>query len=438
MNKDLVAIFEYLEREKGIKREIVVAAIEESLIAAARKSLYGAPNITVRIQPKTGEIEVYCEKEIVAEVDDPPTEISLETARELDPDCSLGQFIDIEVTPKDFGRIAAQTARQVIAQKLRVAERDVIYEEYRHRVGEMVSGTVKRFARGANLVVDLGKVEGLLPARNYPKTERYHIGDRVHALLLTVQDLENGGAEVILSRSDPKLATQLFEQEVPEIHDGTVQIVQIVREAGYRTKVVVRSNDPRVDPVGTCVGVRGTRVKTIVRELNNEKVDIIPFADDPIDLLQNALEPVLIRKVSLNEDERTVSIVVDDDNYATVLGRRGMNARLNGQLIGYTIEVQKINEYKQRIAVERRELAELPESALDAPLKLDGISALLVENLVDAGYDTLRKTLRAGPEDISAIPGVSLELADKILERVKETALKLRDGGAKKSQVDEE
>jgi transcription termination/antitermination protein NusA len=420
MNKDLIAIFEYMEREKGIKREVVASAIEESLHAAARKSFHGAANVSVSISPKTGDIEVYCEKEIVEEVSDPYLQIALNIAREIDPDCALGEFIDVEVTPKNFGRIAAQTARQVIAQKLRGAERDVIYEEYRHRINDIVSGTVKRFVRGANLVVDLGKVEALMPAREYPKTEKYRVGDRVQALLLKVQDLDNGGAEVILSRSCSEFVRQLFMQEVPEINDGTVIIEQIVREAGYRSKIVVRSTDQRVDPVGTCVGVRGSRVKSVVRELNNEKVDIIPWTDDPIELLQNALDPVEIRKINVNEEEKVVSIVVDDDNFATVLGRRGMNARLNSALIGYELEVQKISDYRKLTELERGELALSEETWLDAPLRrIELVSPLIVENLIDAGYDTPRKVLAASTSDLTQVPGIGADLADRILDQIK-------------------
>src|ERR1700722_10402869 len=217
MNKELTAIFEYLEREKGIKGEVVINAIEESLHAAARKSVEGASNVTVHIHPKTGNIDVYCEKEIVDDVEVPAQEISLENAREIDPDCNIGQFIDVLVTPKDFGRIAAQKARQIITQKLRSAERDVIYEEYRHRLNELISGTVKRFVKGANLVVDLGKVEAILPMKHYPKTEKYQIGDKVLALLLEVNDTENGGAEVVLSRSSPECVRQLVAQEMAAV-----------------------------------------------------------------------------------------------------------------------------------------------------------------------------------------------------------------------------
>ncbi len=419
MNKELIAIFEYMEREKGIKRELVAEAIAESLKAAALKKLQGVEKITVEVDSRTGVIEVYCEKEIVDSVTDSSTQIALETARELDEDCEVGQFIDIEVTPSDFGRISAATARQIIGQKLRMAERDVIYEEYRHRVNELVSGTVKRFARGSNLIIDLGKVEAIMPMRHYPKIETYQIGDKVHALLYAVQDLENGGAEVVLSRSAPEFVRQLFALEVPEISDGTVTTPLIVREAGYRTKVTVQSSDPRVDPVGTCVGVRGARVKAVVRELNNEKIDIIPYTEDPVELLENALAPVEIRKVSINEDEQTIYIVVDDDSYPTVIGRRGMNARLNGELVGYELQVQKMSEHVQLMAVQRKELAELEDPSLDEPLSLAGISSLVVENLIDAEYTTPRKLLRATTVELAEIPGVSLEMADRVLDVVK-------------------
>ena len=253
----------------------------------------------------------------------PAQEISLEQAQLIDPDCEIGQFIDIEATPRDFGRIAAQKARQVITQKLRGAERDVIYEEYRHRINELISGTVKRFVRGSNIIVDLGKVEAIMPIKHYPKTEKYQIGERVVALLLDVKDTENGGAEVILSRSHPEFVRQLLMQEVPEINDGTVIIDKIVRDPGYRTKLTVRSTDNKVDPVGACVGMRGSRVKNVVRELHNEKVDVIPFSQDPVELLQNALSPIEIRKISCNDEDKCITIVVDDEDFAAVIGKRG-------------------------------------------------------------------------------------------------------------------
>jgi N utilization substance protein A len=420
MNKDLIAIFEYLEREKGIKRDIVIDAIEESLRAAARKSITGASNVTVKIHPKNGDIDVFCEKEIVDEVEIDAQEISLIDAREIDPECEIGQFIDTIATPKDFGRIAAQKARQIITQKLRGAERDVIYEEYRHRVNELISGTVKRFVRGANVIVDLGKVEAIMPMREYPKTEKYHIGEKVLAVLLGVHDTENGGAEVILSRSHPEFVKQLMIQEVPEINDGTVIIDKIVRDAGYRTKLTVRSTDPKVDPVGACVGMRGMRVKNVVRELLNEKIDIIPFSNDPVELLQNALSPIEIRKVNLSEDDNTISIVVEDDDFAAVIGKKGMNARLNSQLIGYELEVQRMSDYTRTMEIQRSELASSEDPELDKPLKgIDGVNNLIFEHLVAEGFNTPRALLMASTEQLAKIPGISLEMADKIHEQIR-------------------
>jgi len=420
MNKDLIAIFEYLEREKGIKRDIVIGAIEESLKAAARKSIQGASNVTVQIHPKTGNIQVYCEKEIVEDVEVPAQEISVEQARLIDPECELGQFIDVEATPKDFGRIAAQKARQIITQKLRGAERDVIYEEYRHRMKELISGTVKRFVRGSNVIVDLGKVEAIMPMKHYPKTEKYQIGEKVLALLLEVNDTENGGAEVVMSRSHPDFVRQLMIQEVPEINDGTVIIDKIVREAGYRTKLTVRSTDPKVDPVGACVGMRGSRVKNVVRELHNEKIDIIPFSQDPVELLQNALSPIEIRKISVNEDDKSISIVVEDDDFAAVIGKKGMNARLNSDLIGYDLDVQRMGDYNRTKALLRTELAESDDPTLDEPLTgIEGVNNLIFEHLVAEGFSTPRTLLIATPEKLATIPGISLETADKILEQIR-------------------
>lgn len=419
MNKELVAIFEYLEREKGIKREVIINAIEEALRVAARKSIKGLINVTVKINPKTGEIDVIAQKEVVDKVTIPEEEISLEDARLLSPHCELGDWIDLTVTPQDFGRIAAQTARQIIAQKLRVAEKDVIFEEYRHRTNEVISGSVKRIVRGATLIIDLGKVEGILPERFYPKTEHYNIGDRVQALLFEVRDTEAGGAEVILSRSHPEFVKQLFIQEVPELEDETVVVEKIVREAGYRTKMAVRSFDHKVDPVGACVGVRGTRVKNIIRELNNEKIDIIPYMDDTIQFLQNILAPIEIKKINVSDDGNTISIVVDDENYPTVLGKKGINARLTGQLVGVELDVQRMSEYQAAMNIQRAQLALMDDPSLDEKLKLEGMSSFIVESLVSAGYDTPRKLLNAKPQELASIPEISMDMADKILEQIR-------------------
>lgn len=421
MNKDLVAIFEYMEREKGIKRDVVIAAIESALIAAARKGLKEEANVSVQINHKTGDIEVFCEKAIVEKAETPAKEISLAAARELDPDCEVGQYIDVPVPAQHLGRIAAQTARQIISQKIRGAERDVIYEEYRHRAGEIVTGVVKRFSKGINLVIDLGKVEALLPGRFYPKTEKYKVGDKLCALLLEVQDQDDGGAEVILTRSHPEFVVELFKQEVPELNDSTITVERVVREAGYRTKLAVRSHDPKVDPVGACVGMRGSRVKNIIRELNNEKIDILNFSMDAVELLQRSLSPVEIRKIGVHEEDKVIAVVVEDEDFPTVIGKRGLNAKLTGELIGYELEVQRMSEYNKALEIQRFQLAESEDPVLDSPLEISGINKLILQNLISGGFDTLRKVLRASVDEIASVSGISVEQAYKILEEASNT-----------------
>ncbi|MBI5346037.1 MAG: transcription termination/antitermination protein NusA [Chlamydiae bacterium] len=420
MNKDLIAIFEYLEREKGIKREIVLSAIEDSLRIAARKTIKTADeNIDIKINSKTGDIEVLIRKKIVEKVKNPDEEISLTEALKLTPDCKIGQRLEIAILPQDFGRIAAQTAKQIITQKLKGAERDVIYEEYRHRMNEIISGTVKRFARGRTIVVDLGKVEAILPDRNYPIIEKHHVGERIQALLLDVKDTDGGGAEVILTRSHPEFVKALFMQEVPEVRDGIVLIEKIVRDGGYRTKMVVRSTDPRIDPVGTCVGVRGTRIKNVKRELNNEIIDVILYSQDALKLLQNILAPIEIKRLKVNDK---IIIVVNDDDYPAVLGKKGMNARLISKLIGMELEVQKLTEFQKLLIVQMAELSESTDPILDEqPLKIEGLSNLIVESLVSSDFNTIRKITQTAPADLTAaVPGLNyLDLADKIVEQIK-------------------
>lgn len=417
MNKELVSIFEYLEREKGIKRDIIINALEESLLIAAKKGKQGVGAITVEVDSKTGEIAVYAEMEVVETVEYPEEEITVEQAKELGLDCEVGDLVNVEIDPTELGRIAAQTARQVISQKLRTAERDVIYEEYRHRLHEVVSGTVKRVVRGATLIVDLGKVEAILPDRFYPKTEKYNVGDRVQAILWEVRDTENGGAEVILSRSCPEMVKQLFIQEVPELADETIAIEKIVREAGYRTKLAVISYDQKVDPLGACVGVRGTRVKNIIRELNNEKIDIVPWIDDPISLLETLLDPIEIKKI--REEEDAVYIVVSDEDYPIVIGKRGSNARLNGQMIGKELIVQKMSEFQKEAAIEQKQMVDEDDPELDKELQIEGLNQFVVDSLVDSGFDTLRKLLNVSSEELAKKAAISREMAEDILDKVR-------------------
>jgi N utilization substance protein A len=419
MNKDLIAIFEYLEREKGIKRDVVIQAIEDSLKIAAKKSINNVGNVTISIHPKSGDIEVIAEKEIVEKVEYPDEEISLDAARKIDPDCEVGQWIEVIVTPSDFGRIAAQVARQVISQKLKGAERDVIYEEYRHRVSEIISGTVKRLVKGASLIVDLGKVEAILPERFYPKSEKYNPGDKVTALLLEVRDTENGGAEVVLSRSHPQFVEALFAQEIPEVNDGTIKIRKIVRDAGYRTKMAVSSKDLKLDPVGACVGVRGSRIKNIIRELNNEKIDVLPYSDDPITLLKNAVSPVELKKIEYDAEEQLIAVVVSDEDYPVVLGKKGTNARLIGDLLNVVFKVYKNSEYEKEVSMEQQQMIHHDDPSLDSELKIEGVNSFVIDSLIASGFDTPRKLLTATPQQIAKLTNLSHEMILQILEQLR-------------------
>ncbi len=419
MNKDLLAIFDFLEKERGIKREVTVAAIEEALVTAARKGSEFMNNISVSIDPKTGNISSIAEKEIVEEVKYPAEEIALDDAREIDPDCALGHWIDIEVDPKQYGRIAAQVARQLITQRLRFAEKSIVYEQYKHRIGELITGTVTRISKGRTLIIDLGKVHALMPFDFYPRNERYHIGDRVTAVLSEVQNSETNSAEIILSRSHAEFVTELFKQEVPEINEGVIEIKKIVRDPGLRTKIAVLSNDSNVDPIGSMVGMRGSRIQHVIKELNNEKIDILFHADDPFELLQNALHPIEPIKIELNDDESKVSIVVRDEDYPAILGKWGSNARLIGNLVGIEIQVVKETIYNKTELIIRKEIADSENPALDEEItKIEGVNQLILDDLIGAGLSTPRKLLPKTPQELASHSNISLEMAESILAKV--------------------
>src|ERR1700755_1452847 len=299
MNAEFIAMLDYLERERGIKREILLEAVSNALLSASKKSVGASRDLRIDINRKTGEIRALANLVVVDQVANPQDEIELSKARKIKPDANVGEILEVEVTPKNFGRIAAQTAKQAMMQRIRQAEKEMIYDEFKDRAGEIVGGPVRRFER-SDVVVDLGKFEATLPSRERVQTEDYNIGDRIRAYVVAV---ENGmrGPEIIISRSHPNFVRRLFETEVSEINDRTVEIKGIAREAGYRTKIAVHSANDKVDPVGACVGMRGARVKNIVRELNNEKVDIIRWAPDPLKFAAAALKPANIRNISLDE-----------------------------------------------------------------------------------------------------------------------------------------
>ncbi|RYD33880.1 MAG: transcription termination/antitermination protein NusA, partial [Verrucomicrobiaceae bacterium] len=328
MTNDIVALIEYYEKEKGIDRDKVVAALEFAFISAYRKMVPGAEAIeTLRaeVNTKKGETRIFASLTVVTNEDysDKFNEVPMTTAVKKNADAQPGDIQEFNVTPKDFGRIAVQTAKQTMMQRLRQAEKEMIYEEFKDRAGDVVSGTVRRFERN-DVMIDLGKFEGIMPNRERVQGEDYNIGDRIRCYVLAVEN-EGRGPEIILSRSHPNFVRRLFEAEVNEISDRTVEIRGIAREAGFRTKVAVWSSDPKVDPVGACVGMRGARVKNIVRELNNEKVDIIRWSEDPKEFVKEALKPAELRSIAIDEANKTVHVTVDEADLSKAIGRKGQN-----------------------------------------------------------------------------------------------------------------
>src|SRR4051794_32519291 len=409
MNAEFIAMLDYLEREKGIKREVLVEAVQNALVSVAKKTVEAGRDLRCEIDPKTGEIRAVAKLVVTEKVLNKHDEISLTAARKLKATAQIGEELDVEVTPKNFGRIAAQTAKQAMMQRIRQAEKEMIYDEFKDRAGEIVGGTVRRFER-SDVVVDLGKFEATLPSRERVQTEDYNIGDRIRAYVVAV---ENGmrGPEIILSRSHPNFVRRLFETEVAEINDKTVEIKGIAREAGYRTKIAVWSANEKVDPVGACVGMKGSRVKNIVRELNNEKVDIIRWSSDPKDFILEALKPAKVKNLAFDPEKKTVQISVDEDQLSLAIGKKGQNARLTSRLTGWEINIDK--DTSATTAVEQK-VAQAAQ-ALAASLPIAEEQAI---TLVKSGFTNLEGLRDADVQDLVDILAVDETKAREIHEAV--------------------
>ncbi len=338
MDTNLRVILQQLEAEKSINRETLLEAIRSAIESAARKSMSHAANVLVETDPNTLEFKVFEVRTVVENVENQAGEMTLEAARNLHPNAEIGNMLKLPAEPRDFGRIAAQTAKQVIIQKIKDAERDNIFDEFKGREGEMVSGIVKRMSHG-NLIVLIDRAEAIVPPREQSARETFKPGDRIRAYLVQVEKTPRG-AQVILSRSTPLLVQRLFEHEVPEIFDGTVELKAIAREAGSRTKVAVASNDPNVDPVGACVGMKGSRVRAVVEELSGEKIDIVRWSTNPAELCGNSLNPADILDMTLDEENRTILVIVPHDQLSLAIGKKGQNARLASKLIGWNIDIR--------------------------------------------------------------------------------------------------
>lgn len=411
MNVELIAMLDYLERERGIHRDVLVEAISSALLAASKRSFTaGTRDLRIEINPKNGHIRAMAKLIVADPLRNPHDEIALPKARAIKSDTQVGEELDVEVTPRDFGRIAAQTARQAIMQRLRQLEKDMIYQEFKDRAGEIVSGTVRRFER-SDVIVDLGKFEAIMPSRERVATEEYSIGDRLRAYVVAV---ENGsrGPEIILSRSHPNFIRRLFEIEVSEIADRTVELKGIAREAGYRTKVAVHSADDKVDPVGACVGMRGARVKNIVRELNNEKVDIIRWHADPKEFVKEALRPAIIKNIVVDESKKAFHITVARDDLSLAIGKRGQNARLTSKLTGWDIDIQQDKSKEEALESQKAQAAH----SLAEFLHLSEEDAT---RLAAAGMNSVEVVAISEAEDIAGILNGDIEQATQILETAK-------------------
>jgi transcription termination/antitermination protein NusA len=456
MNRELLAVIEQIGREKGIDSQKIASAVEMAVQTAAKKRYGANENVQVRLDRQTGEIEVVSLRKVVESVENPKQEISLEEAKGVDGGAELGDEIGMVLETGDFGRIAAQTAKQVIFQRVREAEWEAVYNEYSGRQGELVNGIVLGHER-RNYIIEVGKTEALLPVSEQAPRENYRRGDRIRALLLEVKKSAKG-PQIILSRTHPNFVSELFKLEVPEVAEKIVEIRGIVREPGDRTKIAVASKDSAVDPVGACVGVKGSRVQAVVRELRGEKIDIIAWNADPRIFIGEALNPAAVEKVGIDEEKKTALVVVSDHQLSLAIGKNGQNVRLAAKLTGWKIDIMGESEYEKERAQERAEEieeaiahehraqaeAEAKQKARDAewaaadvaagersgsdesakegalPFELPGIGKKQIETLVSAGYDSVEKIAGATKEQLMELPKIGEKTADKILSAARE------------------
>ncbi|MBI4466153.1 MAG: transcription termination/antitermination protein NusA [Acidobacteria bacterium] len=413
----LAQTIDQLSREKGIDPEIVIAALEDAMVVAARKYYKTAEELRSQFDRESGNLNVYAVRKVAEPVTDSLLEISLGDARRLDPKAEIGGEVHIPKPTEVLGRIAAQTAKQVIFQKVREAERDIVYAEYNGRVGELVHCVVKRL-EGPEVIVELGRHEARMPRREQSRLETYHIGDRVRGVIKEV-DRAAKGPQVVVSRADPLLVQRLFEMEVPEIYDGTVQTKAIAREAGERTKIAVQSKDRDVDAVGACVGMKGMRVQSIIRELRGEKIDIIEWNEDPVGFATNALSPAKVSRVSIVDlQERHLEVVVEDSQLSLAIGKKGQNVRLASKLLDWRIDIK--SEEEKRREVEAQMAGLLPATPRTPLEELAGLGAKTKEKLGAHGVSSVEELAGMTPEQLMEIPGIGEKMVQKIAAAVKE------------------
>lgn len=409
MSNEILSVLQYMEKEKGIPREDMISAISAAIISSAQKGYGPSQNLKVDIDPKTGALKAWNILSIVDSVSDPASEIHIEKARELKPNAQIGQTFEKEIDPSHLGRIAAQAAKQAIVQRIRQFEKDRLYEDFKSSIGDIVSGIVRRRDR-SDLIIDLGKTEAVLPANERIPGEDYSPGERIRCLLLNIESTSRG-PELILTRSHPNFVKRLFELEVSEIADGTVSIKAIARDPGYRTKIAVQTNDPKVDPVGACVGSRGARVKTIVRELGGEKVDIIRYFADPKKMLEEAISPAVPKNIKVDEQNRRIYFEVAEKELSILIGRKGQNAKLTSKLINLHLDIGKESSGEARFE-------EHMQRAVAGINQIPGISDDEAQILVNNGFTSVEAFEDVNTNDLVDL-GFSEEQANNIIAKVK-------------------
>ncbi len=441
MVNNLVQTIEQISKEKGIQPEVVYRALEDAMVAAARKYFKTEEDLHASFDPETGQIEVFAVKEIVETVENPDTQMSLEEALKIDETFEIGDVIEIPKPTAELGRIAAQTAKQVIVQKVREAEREIIHEEFSDQIGTVVNGIIRRF-EGRDIILDVGRTEAILPMSEQSRNEQYNVGDRIRAVIINVHRLSKG-PQIVVSRTDPRLLIRLFEAEIPEVYDGTVVIKNAVREGGERAKVAVASRDSSVDPVGACGGMKGSRINAIIRELRGEKIDIINYSDDVVEYAINALSPARISRVLIPDPAvKKLEVIVPEDQLSLAIGRKGQNVRLASRLLDWEIDI-KSEEAKRREIMEqmsrlepRTETPEGTEAEAETVTEqesgvgldqLPGCGEATQTRLREAGVETLEQLAEMSLDELTAIPGIGEKTARRLKEGAEEMLGVTRD-----------
>ncbi len=403
-SNELKRIIEQVSRDKGIEKEVLISTLEEAIRSAVKRKYGMSDNFEVTYSDETGEIDVFQFKEVVEEVTDTATQISLLEAKKLDPESSLGEELGVKLETAEFGRIAAQSAKQVIIQRMKDAERDLIFDDYKDRVGEIVNGIVQRTDKG-NIVLNLGRAEALLPSsEQIPRESYYRRGDRLRALVIDAK-LVSRGPQIVLSRTHPDFLAALFAAEVPEIAEGIVKIISVAREPGSRAKIAVTTADSDIDPVGACVGLRGSRVQGVVQELKGEKIDIIPFSQDIAQYVASALAPAAALRVVVDEDNRSLEVVVPDEQLSLAIGRKGQNVRLASRLVGWRIDVKSESKYQRGL-----------KDGYQSLIRLSGVNETVADQLFEEGYGSARDIASASLEALTALEGFDENKAAQLQE----------------------